>query len=52
MVVTDNAANMKNAFEIVNDDDDVDVENDDDEDEESEFNILKQLNIDTTSFEV
>ena len=43
MVTTDNAANLKNAFLIVNDNDnDVDVENDDNEDEEDEVNILKQ----------
>ena len=38
--MTDNAANMKNAFEMVNDDGDVNVENYDDE--EVEVNILKQ----------
>ena len=38
--MTDNAANMKIAFEMVNDDGDVDVEND--HDEEVEVNILKQ----------
>ena len=43
MVTTDNPANLKNAFLIVNDNDnDVDVENDDNEDEEDEVNIVKQ----------
>ena len=38
-VTKDNAANLKNAFLIVNDNDnDVDVENNDNEDEEDEVN--------------
>ena len=51
MVVTDNAANMKNAFLMINDDsDDVDVEKDDDEDEEAKVNNTEAM--DTASFEV
>ena len=52
MVTTDNAANLKNAFLIVNDNDnDVDVENDDNEDEEDEVNILKQWTSHHSKFE-